>query len=246
MKGRRIVTGLLVAALFLVSAVYAAVANPLAQTSSEPEGHTMAGAATGFIIGDAPDTNGYTGPVPEAQGPPVPSETALVEAPPDWESFFVEPQPDEDAGGSPGDIGSLEWSDFHYVFVAGSAFRPRASTTTWSYSGLGCVSVGSGNELFTAPLHLPEGSRIDYLRLYYRDTSASNSIAWITNYDAAGAFTDLTTASSADAVGYGTALSPYVGHVVDNASRSYSINWQANQTGTSMQLCGLRVAYRLP
>jgi hypothetical protein len=138
------------------------------------------------------------------------------------------------------------WSDLHYVFVTGSSFTPRGSSTTWSYAGVGCVSVASGTALFTVPLHLPEGSHIDYLRLYYRDTSASNSIAWITNYDAAGAFTDLTTVSSSGDSGYGTTLSPYVGHVVDNASRAYTLNWQANETGTGMQLCGLRVAYRMP
>lgn len=64
-------------------------------------------------------------------------------------------------------------------------------------------------------------------------------------YDAAGGFTDVTTVSSTGAAGYGTALSPFVNHVVNNAARAYGLNWQPNQTGASMQLCGLRVAYRV-
>jgi hypothetical protein len=138
------------------------------------------------------------------------------------------------------------WSDFHYVFVAGSSFTPRDSSTTWAYPGVGCINAASGNAIFSLALHLPQGSRIDYLRLYYHDSSANNSSAWVTTYDAAGAFTDLTTVSSAGNSGYGSNLSPLVEHVVNNASRAYTLNWQANQTGSSMQLCGMRVAYRVP
>jgi hypothetical protein len=136
-------------------------------------------------------------------------------------------------------------NDFYYFHAAGSSLTPRSSLTSWVYQGVGCVSAGSGNEIFTMHLDLPQGARIDYLRLYYRDTNANNSQAWISTYDATGGFTDLTTVSSAGATGYGTALSPYVGHVVNNGARSYVLNWRANQTGASMQLCGLRVAYRV-
>jgi hypothetical protein len=139
-----------------------------------------------------------------------------------------------------------EWSSFHYIFVPGSGFTPRASSTTWSYPGGGCVSAVTGNELFSLDLQLPQGARIDYLRLYYYDTSANNSTAWITTYDGSGGFTDLTNVSSTGNSGYGTTLSPLIQHVVDNASRAYVLNWQANQTGSTMRLCGLRVAYRLP
>jgi hypothetical protein len=284
-KGRGFLAGMLVAALLLGGAVYTAVANPLAQTSSEPEGLAVVGAAAGldlgsapdtdgytgplleaqqgpvtpsdeapglagaiagFTMGDAPDTDGYTGPPPEAQGPLFPSEAGLMEEMPDWESFFLEPQPDEDGYAAAGALEALEWSDFYYVFVAGSTFRPRASSTTWAYPGVGCINAASGNEIFTSPLHLPQGSRIDYVRLYYRDTSANDSSAWLTSYSAAGAFADVTTVSSVGSSGYGSNLSPLVEHVVNNASLSYTLNWRANQTGSSMQLCGMRVAYRLP
>lgn len=132
-----------------------------------------------------------------------------------------------------------------YFHAAGSSLTPRDSSTAWIYQGTGCVSASGGNDIFSMHLDLPDGARIDYLRLYYRDTSAGNSDAWITTYDAAGGFTDLTTVSSSGAAGYGTTLSPFVNHVVNNAARAYVLNWRPNQTGASMQLCGLRVAYRV-
>ncbi len=143
-------------------------------------------------------------------------------------------------------IAATVWSNFQYVFVAGSTFTPRASATTWGYPGAGCVHVAAGGDLFTLPLNLPQGSRIDYLRLYYYDTSANNSTAWITVYDGAGATVDLISVGSTGNVGYGTTLSAYSGHLVNNASNSYVLNWRANQTGTTMRLCGMRVAYRVP
>jgi len=96
-----------------------------------------------------------------------------------------------------------------------------------------------------------EGSRRDCARSisgarYYRDTSAANSRAWVTTYDGAGNLSDLTAVDSTGNGGYGTTLSPYVGHVVDKLNSSYVLNWRPDQTGPSMQLCGLRVAYRLP
>ncbi len=135
---------------------------------------------------------------------------------------------------------------FHYEYVAGAALRPRDSSSGWDYSGTGCVSRASGSELFNIHLGLPQGSRIDYLRIYYYDTSASSSTAWVTSYNSTGGFTDITSASSAGTGGYGTQLSSYVGHVVDNSSRSYVLNWSPGQNGSTMRLCGLRVAYRVP
>ncbi len=138
------------------------------------------------------------------------------------------------------------WSSFRYINVAGSILRPRASATEWTYPGGGCISAADGNDIFITHLDISHGSRIDYLRIYYYDTSASNSTAWVTTYNGAGVTTDLISVNSTGAAGYGTALSAYVGHVVDTANNSYVLNWRANQTGSTMSLCGLRIAYRLP
>jgi hypothetical protein len=114
------------------------------------------------------------------------------------------------------------------------------------YDEIKDVPATTRYDMFNLHLGIPEGSRIDYLRVFYYDTSEEDSIAWITTYDGAGSISDITSVTSSGNSGYGTQLSDYVGEVVDNASNSYVLNWRPVQVGTSMQLCGLRVAYRLP
>lgn len=165
-----------------------------------------------------------------------------------WPQLGKGLQLDEDQEPATGKLGEAvtAWSDFRYAFVAGSSMLPRSSATSWTYAGAGCMSAGVGNDIFVAHLDLPSGARIDYLRLFFYDTSASESTAWITIYDGAGQSTDLTTLNSTSDTGYGTTLSTLIEHVVDTVSSSYVLNWRPNQTGTSMRLCGLRVAYREP
>ncbi len=70
--------------------------------------------------------------------------------------------------------------------------------------------------------------------------------AWVTSYDSAGGLVDLLYLPFGHNYGYATELSPFVGVVVDTLNNSYVINWRPNITGTSMYVCGLRVAYKLP
>jgi len=108
------------------------------------------------------------------------------------------------------------------------------------------VPAAVTNEWFTLNLDVPHGARIDYLRLLYYDRSSANSQAYITAYDAQGEVNDLIGVTSAGNSGYGYQVSNYLGHVVNTESQAYVLNWRANQHGSSMRLCGLRVAYRLP
>jgi len=101
------------------------------------------------------------------------------------------------------------------------------------------------NDIFNLHLDLPDDSRVDYLRIYYYDTSAVDSRAWLTSYNDAGGYIDRTTLTSAGSTGYGTALSGFVDHVVDNINESYTLLWRGNVYGSDMRLCGLRIAYRL-
>lgn len=195
------------------------------------------------------DDNGYTGPALHAADVSAEQSEVQPADAPNWEQFFVEPQPDQDGSSAPQGVADHSpdaWSDFYYIYVAGAALRPRDSSSGWDYSGTGCVSRASGSELLNIHLAIPDGSRIDYLRIYYYDASGSNSTAWVTNYDSAGNFSDVTNVASAGNSGYGTQLSAYVGHVANTASRSYVLNWSAGTNGNTMRLCGLRVAYRLP
>ena len=137
-------------------------------------------------------------------------------------------------------------NQFSYLNIAGSSLHARASSTSWSYTGAGCVSVASGNDLFVMHIDLPEGSRVDYLRLYTYDTSAADSRAWLTYYDGAGNWKDMVNVTSSGTAGYASRLTSYAGHVINGANNAYVVQWEANQTGSSMRLCGIRIAYRLP
>ncbi|HQN43191.1 MAG TPA: hypothetical protein PLA25_03580, partial [Anaerolineaceae bacterium] len=99
------------------------------------------------------------------------------------------------------------------------------------------------NEIFNVDLQLPDGATIEFLRLYYYDTSAGDSRAWVTSYDGAGNYSDLMTVASTGNTGYGQALSASPSVVVDNYSNSYLLNWRSNTAGVTSQLCGLRVFY---
>ncbi len=224
----------------------------ISEPSGAGEGQTVAAALPVRHAAEWPDENGYVGPpylgVAEAGGPSAtgPSETL----PPDWDRFFAEPQPDQDAyyqdQSAQGVSG--QWSSFYYLHVAGSALRPRASATGWASSVYGgCIYATSGaGEVFNIHLDLPHGSRADYLRIYYYDTNSADSEAWITCYNDIGGFNDRIAVASSGTGGYGTQLSGYLGEVFDYASYSYVLNWRPNVAGTTMWLCGLRVAYRLP
>ena len=136
---------------------------------------------------------------------------------------------------------------YYYLFVAGSALRPRNNTASWNIdSSGGCIYTNSANEIFNVDLQLPDGATIEYLRLYYYDTAAGDNRAWVTSYDGADGFADLITVASTGTAGYGTTLSPLSSVVVDNFNYSYLLNWRAVTAGETSQLCGLRVFYNLP
>lgn len=254
MKSKWLVMMLTLGALLLVGSLGSnVVAERLLQGSGDGSGEGIA-FSTALALENAPDKDGYSGSVLQGItdfGAGSSSGDELPGALPDWEQFFLEPQPDQDEGAIRTADAGIKWSGIYYKYIAGSTFRPRASTTTWASSGAGgCVyAVANPSGIFNVPLSLPQGGRIDYLRLYFYDTSASDSTAWVTYYDGEGGLVDLPTAegvSSSGNAGYGTTLSIEMLHVVDNANNAYVLNWRPNVTGNTMMLCGMRVAYRLP
>ncbi|HZK17128.1 MAG TPA: hypothetical protein VFC66_02685 [Anaerolineaceae bacterium] len=191
-----------------------------------------------------PDDNGYTGPTPEAgEGILMPSAEGQDETV-NRDAFIPESAPDQD-----GMDAEPNWSGLHHYNVAGSALRPRDSSVDWADGGSGgCLYKTSGDEsqIFNLHLNIPHGARIDYLTLSYYDTSSRNSTAWITRYDDMGGVENVSIVQSKETAGYGSRGSTFVNHVVDNVNYSYVLNWRPNETGSTMMLCGLRVAYRLP
>jgi hypothetical protein len=137
---------------------------------------------------------------------------------------------------------------FDYRFVAGSSLHSADYTMREDYQPGACISVvDAADQFLNVGLQLPDGVRIDYLRLFFNDINTTyDGTASIRKYDGAGGTIEITSVSSAGSAGFGTTLSAYVGHVVNNADGGYVLNWLAGTTGSSMQLCGLRIAYRLP
>ena len=137
---------------------------------------------------------------------------------------------------------------FYYLYVPGSALRPRNSGDPWAASGDGgCIySTTDGSAVFNVDIQLPEGAAIDYLRIFYNDTSAVDANAWVTSYDGEGGYDDLLYVPSAGNSGYGTNLSPFTRVIVHNANQALVLNWRPNVAGSTMQLCGLRIAYHMP
>jgi len=70
--------------------------------------------------------------------------------------------------------------------------------------------------------------------------------AWVTSYDSAGGYDDIASLAFGHNFDYSTELSPLIGVVVDTYDSNYLINWRPNLVGDTLQVCGIRVAYRLP
>lgn len=134
--------------------------------------------------------------------------------------------------------------------IAGSALRPRANNVDYAgASGGGCVynTGGSQSTVWNAPIHLPQRSRVDSLRLYYNDTSGGlDGRGWFTVYDLYGSIVFEWGVSSVGSSGTGFADTGTINHEIDYSQYSYVLNWRPNENGTAMQLCGFRIFYQPP
>jgi len=133
--------------------------------------------------------------------------------------------------------------------VAGSTLRPRISSdgVAAGNSG-GCVYNASGSPtgILNVPLQLPAGANVLSYRMYFNDTSASNSTAWLTVYDLYGAIVEEYSVSSTGSTGNSFTDSAQIDHLIDPSVYSYVLNWRPVVAGATMQLCGFRVFYNPP
>lgn len=138
---------------------------------------------------------------------------------------------------------SVTWK---YYFVPAAAMVRRNSSDQSNYVSAGCIRATS--DFVVSDIQIEDGASMAVLRVYYKDTDASNIVtAFTTSYDAAGGFTDHGNVSSDPASGYGNAavtFSPYV--VVDNTTRSYVFNVRQSGASTSTAICGARLFYNIP
>lgn len=133
--------------------------------------------------------------------------------------------------------------------VTGSALKPReddVSYTINSSGSCGYVSAGDASTVWHITPVLPQGAVVDTLRMYYYDTSNSNSSAWFTIYDLYGTIVDEFSVSSVGNSGNSFNDSVQINHTVDYSVYSYLLNWRPGVTGSTMQLCGFRIFYTPP
>ncbi len=133
-----------------------------------------------------------------------------------------------------------------WLRVTGSVVRPRSSSISFVASGGGGCTYHTGGSVFmvwNAPVYLPQGATVNYLRMYYDDTSATDSGAWFTVYDLYGDIVQEWGVSSSGSSGNSYNDSALIDHVVDYSRYSYTVNWRPNVTGSVMQLCGFRIFY---
>jgi hypothetical protein len=132
--------------------------------------------------------------------------------------------------------------------VTGSALRPRTSDVTYTVYWTGGCSYATSDDghVWNTPLHLPQGATVKYLRMYYRDTSASNSSGWFSLYDLYGGLVDEWLVQSTGDTGEGFRDTDLIDHTINYNSYSYLLNWRPNDASSDMQLCGFRIFYERP
>lgn len=138
---------------------------------------------------------------------------------------------------------------FSYYTVSGATLRGRSSTTGYTYQGLGCSYATAGDRLLNTELPIPDGATIKYLRVYYYDTNATAGVrGYVTRYQPGVATSDLVTVAStaAFAGGYGFTVSTAITEIADNTDYAYTVIGWPDQASSSLQICGLRVAYYAP
>lgn len=133
--------------------------------------------------------------------------------------------------------------------ISGTALKPRGDDVSYiPTAGGGCFYASSGNSfrVFNAPLSFEQGSRIVAMRMYYDDTSASNSRAWFTVYNLYGDLVEEWSVDSIGNTGNGFNDTDTIDHVIDYLSYSYAVNWRPSDLGSDTQFCGVRFFYEPP
>lgn len=136
---------------------------------------------------------------------------------------------------------------YGFYYVLGVQFQPRVSATTFAYDFNGCIHLTGGTDnRLTFPLLVPEGSLIKFVRIYFDDTNAGVDLtAWLSTYEAGVTSTDLLSLTSTGSAGYGTVLSPELSIDFDSTI-NYTLIVAPNVNDSTVQICGVRVAYYAP
>lgn len=133
-----------------------------------------------------------------------------------------------------------------YFFVLGWQLIPRDSDLEYTHTRGGCIQVMSGGRPYlTFPLTIPEGSIIKYMRIYYRDVNVEHSMdVSLNRYQVGQTFEEITSLETTETED--TLVSAELNEVVDGSEYQYSVDAEWLETGESLRICGVRVAYYDP
>lgn len=183
-----------------------------------------------LVFGSVLAQNGSTpnGTVPSsADGPVMPAGSRVAEREPDAPNYN---------------------SSLRFV---GSTLRPRRNDVSYATNSNGsCVYATGGdpNTVWNLPLALPEGSKVERLRMYYYDKSASQTTyGWFSKYDLYGTLVaewGVTSLYSGGNSYDDVVISPT--ETIDYSAYSYVLNWRPGTVTNTLQLCGFRLFYTAP
>lgn len=128
---------------------------------------------------------------------------------------------------------------FHWTTVSGGG-TPAGSGTPYSYAGGGCMRLENVAATLFPALHLRDGERITFLRLYFLDNDATEDVTGrLRLADGASTAADvLAMVSSSGSPGYdsvGVALD----HTVDNSAGS--LFYEVTGDSPDLRLCAVRI-----
>ncbi|MBK8738326.1 MAG: hypothetical protein IPM02_01645 [Betaproteobacteria bacterium] len=134
-----------------------------------------------------------------------------------------------------------------YYSVPGTAFQPITSGTTYAYINNGCIHQTGGTDArFHAPVYLPEGTTVKYVRLYYYDASIEDMSLYFVAYVPGTGNTTLASMLSTGTAGLGSTVSAELDVVFNPESFNYVLVWAPTFALSAQQICGVRIAYYPP
>lgn len=141
-------------------------------------------------------------------------------------------------------VGGQSWQ-----VIDGMNFRPRESSTGFTYYGAG-VAYATGNAgTFSYRLTLPDGAKIIAFRAYvYQNAAGSSLVQLVSNQvfnqnfqSHSEKLTSTTSTTYQTLANYGSAAAPLA--VIDNFNRSYSLLWTPGGVGSDFRLAGFEIGW---
>jgi len=135
-----------------------------------------------------------------------------------------------------------------FYFTAVSTFSPYDSSSTWVYQGAGCRSRSAGSPWYDHDLQIPDGSEIDFLRVFFYDNDSTNDVgAYLWSFDDAGDSDLIASAQGTGTPGFSSAGSGFFSHIVDTVNESLVVRVELESgSDGNLRACGVRLRYTPP